>query len=242
MRPLIKALVFLPLAVEAFSSGNVPALGHNNIRAASSLAAIKEATYGMGCFWEPAESLLNIEGVVDTVAGYTGNANADKPPTYDNVCFGREWVEGVRVTYDDEKISYQELLEAFFEAQNPKYGSRQYASVIFPHDEEQQMIANEWIETNKSRQRKDGWTPGYTTIEPLTKFFQAEGYHQRYWQKQRPRFAALFSLIAVSSGALDSILPEAIQSSVATGANSLGLVLALYMIAERKLDAKVVEL
>ena len=170
MRPLIKALVFLPLAVQAFSSRNVPALGHNNIRAASSLAAIKEATYGMGCFWEPAESLLNIEGVVDTVAGYTGNANADKPPTYDNVCFGREWVEGVRVTYDDEKISYQELLEAFFEAQNPKYGSRQYASVIFPHDEEQQMIANEWIETNKSRQRKDGWTPGYTTIEPLTKF------------------------------------------------------------------------
>ena len=64
------------------------------------------------CFWEPSEELLKVEGVIDTVAGYTGNPSATKAPTYDSVCFSPNWVEGVRVQYDDEKISYSELLDA----------------------------------------------------------------------------------------------------------------------------------
>jgi peptide-methionine (S)-S-oxide reductase len=240
MKSLSKLLTVPLILVEAFSSSTlfVP----TTTRQCSSLPAIKEATYGMGCFWDPAESLLKVNGVIGTTAGYTGNPNAEEAPTYDNVCFGREWVEGVRVRYDDEKISYEELLEAFFEAQKPKFGSRQYASIIFPHDPEQQKIAIEWIEANKARQRNDGWTPEMTTVEPLTKFFKAEGYHQRYWQKQRPRFAVIFSTIAVASGALNSFIPENFQSTVETAANSLGIAIALYMIVERKLDAEVVEL
>jgi peptide-methionine (S)-S-oxide reductase len=229
--------LLLPAVVSAFTTTR----SHGR-RALSSLSAIKESTFGMGCFWEPSEALLKVDGVVDTVAGYTGNPSATKAPSYENVCFGREWVEGVRVTYDDEKLSYQELLEAFFEAQKPIVASRQYASIIFPHDDEQQKIASEWIQSNTKRQSKDGWKPEWTAIESKTKFYQAEGYHQRYWQKQRPRFAAIIALLAVATGVLDPIVPEVFQQKVSTGGNALVIALGLFITAERWFDAKVVEL
>lgn len=211
-------------------------------RDTTTLSAIKESTFGMGCFWEPAEELLKVDGVVDTVAGYTGNPSARKAPKYQNVCYGRQWVEGVRVKYDDDKISYEELLEAFFQAQNPKLGSRQYASIIFPHDDEQSKAAKGWIKANSDRQRKDGWMPQFTSVEPLSKFYKAEGYHQNYWQKQRPRFAAIFALLAIATGLLDPIVPEAFQKSVETGANALTLAMAIYIGLERIIDSEVVEL
>ena len=89
-----------------------------------SLSAIREATFGMGCFWEPAESLLRRPGVLATTAGYTGAPSNKPPPTYDAVCFGNDWVEAVRVVYDDEVIPYDKLLDDFFQYQKPQY-SRQ---------------------------------------------------------------------------------------------------------------------
>lgn len=196
----------------------------------------------MGCFWEPAEELRKVNGVVETVAGYTGNPSANKAPTYDSVCFSRDWVEGVRVKYDDETISYEQLLDAFFHCQKPKLGSRQYASIIFPHDEEQREIATKYIENKAQEARSDGWLPEWTSIEPLTKFYQAEGYHQNYWEKQRPRLAAIIGLLAVATGILDPIVPLAFQKAVETGANAAVLAIGLYVALERVLDAKVVEL
>jgi hypothetical protein len=55
------------------------------------LAAVKEATFGMGCFWKPSEELLKVPGVIDTVAGYTGNPSETKAPNYDSVCFSPKW-------------------------------------------------------------------------------------------------------------------------------------------------------
>jgi methionine-S-sulfoxide reductase len=208
----------------------------------AALSAIKESTFGMGCFWEPSEELLKVDGVIDTVAGYTGNPSAKKAPSYESVCYGQTWVEGVRVTYDDDKLSYQQLLEKMFEAQKPKIGSRQYASIIFPHDEEQEQIATQYLEENTSKQQKDGWLPAWTAIEPLSKFYKAEGYHQRYWQKQRPRFAVIIGLLAVATGILDPLVPVAFQKMVETGANGLVLALGIYIASERFFDSEVVEL
>jgi peptide-methionine (S)-S-oxide reductase len=231
----------MPLAVvTAFTTSKITTQQHHAVP--TSLEAVKESTFGMGCFWEPSESLLKVDGVIDTVAGYTGNPSASKAPTYDNVCFGQKWVEGVRVMYDDDKISYVELLEAFFETQNPKMGSRQYASVIFSHDAEQDQMARNWIQENVSRARQDGWTPQMTSVEAKTKFFQAEGYHQRYWQKQRPRLGAIIGLLAIATGILDPIVPEAYQQTVVTAANSAVLLAGVGILLERKIDAKVVEL
>ena len=232
------SLVLFPASAASFSASGRP----ERARTSSSLTAIKEGTFGMGCFWEPAEELLKVDGVVETVAGYTGNPSAKKEPTYDSVCFSRDWVEGVRVKYDDERISYEQLLDAFFLSQKPKLGSRQYSSIIFPHDEEQKKIAMEYLQANAEKVRKDGWMTSWTVVEPLSKFYQAEGYHQSYWQKQRPRFAAIVALIAVSTGVLDPVIPDQFQKLVENFANVVTLAIGIYQILERAIDAKVVEL
>ena len=84
--------------------------------------------------------------------------------------------------------------------------------------------------------------PEWTTIEEISRFFQAEGYHQNYWAKQRPRFAAILGGLAIATGALDPIVPEIYQKSVETGANAGVLALSLYIAFERLFDAKVVEI
>lgn len=198
----------------------------------------------MGCFWAPSERLLKTEGVLDTIVGYTGNPSAETAPTYDTVCFGRDWVEGVFVVYDDSKVTYEQLLDAFFEAQEPQLGSRQYASIIFPHTEEQQWIAKKWMEKLKREKkiRNDGISVECTQIEPCSPFYQAEGYHQRYWQKQRPRFATAIALLAIASGFFDPIVPEAYHSILHTAANGAVLLGCAYIVLERKMDAEVVKL
>jgi peptide-methionine (S)-S-oxide reductase len=206
------------------------------------LHAICEGTFGMGCFWDPAEQLLKIDGVIDTVVGYTGKLDATTPPTYESVCYGRDWVEAVRVIYDDDKISYQQLLDAMFEVQKPKLGSRQYSSIVFTHDEKQQTLSQIWVEQNSGRQRHDGWRAEWTAVEPLSKFFQAEGYHQRYWQKQRPRFAIMLGLLVISTGLLNSVLPVDLQSTIETAANASVVAIGLATILERFWDAKVIEI
>ena len=198
----IISLLFILAAAVAFvpqSRTSVSTPTHTALR------AVEEASFGMGCFWEPAEELLKIDGVIDTVSGYTGNPKFDADPkktvpSYDSVCYGRHWVEGVRVTYDTDKISYEELLNAFFEKQKPQPGSRQYSSVIFPHNDKQLKAAQAWKSTSLTRE-SDGFKNEWTAIEyPRTKFYAAEGYHQNYWQKQRPRFAVILLLLSIATG------------------------------------------
>lgn len=235
---LLLLQLLLPISVTSLQMTKI----RSHASSSSSLSAIREATFGMGCFWEPSEELLKVDGVIDTVAGYTGNPSASTAPTYDTVCFGNSWVEGVRVRYEDEQITYEQLLDSFFEAQKPKLGSRQYASIIFPHNEQQQQIATEWMKKTAKEERNDGFLREWTDIEPLSKFYKAEGYHQNYWQKQRPRFALIFCFLAVATGALDSITPDEYEKTVETFANGSVLAIALVQILERVVDAKVVEL
>jgi len=236
---IIQFLLLLPHITLAFILVASSSHPHST---ATQISAKQQATFSMGCFWEPAEELLNVPGVTRTIAGYTGNSQATtKPPNYDKVCFSRDWAEAVRVEYDDTQLSYEDLLYAFWEVQKPKLGSRQYASIIFPHSVDQETAAKEFLNV-KARPRTDGWMPSWTTVEPLSKFYQAEGYHQDYWKKQRPRFAAIVGLIAVATGILDPIVPEAYQQTLITGANSATIALGVYIAAERWFDAKVVEL
>jgi peptide-methionine (S)-S-oxide reductase len=234
---LVALAASLPLRVVAFAT-----VGPSHRPASFHLQAVRESTFGMGCFWEPSEELLKVDGVLDTMAGYTGNPRATKAPSYDSVCYGREWVESVRVVWDDEKLSYTQLLNAFFEKQKPQLGSRQYASIIFHHDIEQEKTARRWILENVNKPRQDGRTTQMTSIEPTSKFFLAEGYHQKFWQKQRPRFAGIIGLLAIASGIMDPITPENYQSTAATGANLAVLMALAAIVLERKIDANVVEL
>ena len=189
--------------------------------------------------------MLLVPGVKSTMAGYTGNPNASAPPTYSDVCASRDWVEAVRVTYDDEIITYPQLLDAFFNAQEANPASRQYASIIFPTDEQAPM-AESWLADAKLEKRVDskGLPALATTIEPATKYYRAEKYHQEFWQKNRPRFAVGLVLLAIASGALSGVgivTDPGIANRIETAANGAFLVGALAMQAERWLDKKVVE-
>ena len=145
------------------------------------------ADFGAGCFWGTEAIFRKAPGVVDVRVGYEGGTLAK--PTYEDVCTDRTGhAEVVQVTYDPSKVSYQKLLDVFFEnhdpttlnRQGPDFGE-QYRSVIFYHTPEQKQAA----ETEKNRRDRSGQYVGpiVTSIEPAKTFYPAEDYHQRYFEK-----------------------------------------------------------
>lgn len=149
------------------------------------------ATFAAGCFWGVEASFLKIPGVVDTVVGYTGGQTEN--PTYQEVCSHTTGhAEAVRVTFDPEKISYAQLVKAFFDLhdpttldrQGPDVGS-QYRSAIFYQNESQKGIA-ETIKEELDQSGKYRW-PVVTQIVPASPFYEAEKYHQRYYEKHSLR-------------------------------------------------------
>jgi len=145
------------------------------------------ATFGAGCFWGVEEAFRRMPGVLDTAVGYAGGAVEN--PTYQQVCTDRTGhAEVVRVEYDPEKISYAQLLEAFWKLHDPTTLNRQgpdvgsqYRSVVFAHDEGQAREAEEM----KRRLDESGSFPRpiVTEIATAGPFWRAEDYHQRYVQK-----------------------------------------------------------
>ena len=149
---------------------------------------MNEATFGAGCFWSVEAAFRQLPGVIETSVGYSGGHLPD--PAYEDVCTGRTGhAEVVRVGYDPLKVSYEELLEAFWMShdptqlnrQGPDFGS-QYRSVIFYHDLEQRKEA----EASRARFESLGRyrRPIVTQIVPAEPFYRAEEYHQQYLKKR----------------------------------------------------------
>jgi peptide-methionine (S)-S-oxide reductase len=147
--------------------------------------ALKLATFGAGCFWCVEACFGDLAGVVHVEPGYSGGHI--KNPAYKEVCTGRTGhAEVVRVEYDDEKITYSELLEVFWFVHNPTTLNRQgndigeqYKSVIYYHDEEQRTLA----EAYKTQLDSSGaWSdPIVTEISPLINYYSAEADHHDYF-------------------------------------------------------------
>jgi len=145
------------------------------------------ATFGGGCFWCTEAVFKQIDGVVETVVGYSGGDVEN--PTYEQVCTGTTGhAEVCQVKYDPEKISYKDLLEVFFKTHDPTTLNRQgadvgtqYRSVIFYHNDVQKNLALEYI---KKLEREGVYSkPIVTQVEPLKNFYRAEEYHQNYFEK-----------------------------------------------------------
>lgn len=146
-----------------------------------------KATFGAGCFWciEPAFQKLN--GVLSTLVGYSGGSFKD--PTYEDVCTGQTGhAEVVQVEYDPSKISYDELLNVFWNNHDPTTLNRQgpdigeqYRSVIFFHTPEQESTAK--ISKEKLQNSGKYGKKIVTEIVPASQFYKAEDYHQRYYEK-----------------------------------------------------------
>ncbi len=149
---------------------------------------LQKATFGAGCFWGVESNFRQIPGVIDARVGYLGGTLDN--PTYEDVCTDRTGhAEVVQVTYDPQKVSYEKLLDAFWtmhdptqlNRQGPDYGT-QYRSAIFFHTPEQEAIAKR---SKEEAQRSGRFKrPIVTEITPASKFYEAEDYHQRYFEKR----------------------------------------------------------
>jgi len=144
------------------------------------------ATFAAGCFWGVEAAFRRVAGVTEVTVGYTGGQT--EAPSYEQVCTGRTGhAEAVRVAYDSEQVSYDELLAVFWDIHDPTQHNRQgpdvgtqYRSAIFYHDGEQEAAARASREQAQARFDQ----PIATEITPASAFYPAEDYHQRYLEKR----------------------------------------------------------
>ncbi len=143
------------------------------------------ATLGAGCFWGVEYVFRRVPGVVDVKVGYSGGRVEN--PTYEQVCYaGTGHAETVQVTFDDARVSYEQLLDVFWAMHDPTQVNRQgpdvgdqYRSAIFTHSDEQAEAAKASLDRAQSKFKK----PIATEIVPLTAFYEGEDYHQAYYEK-----------------------------------------------------------
>ena len=146
----------------------------------------QKATFGAGCFWGVEAAFRQLDGVTKTEVGYEGGTLEN--PTYEDVCSHTTGhAEVVQVTYDPDRISYEQLLEVFWAKHDSTQLNRQgwdigdqYRSVIFVHDEEQQEAAAR----SKAEEQTRHAQPVVTQIELAGTFYVAEDYHQQYLEKR----------------------------------------------------------
>ena len=139
-----------------------------------------------GCFWCTEAVFLDVVGVSKVESGYTGGHIAD--PTYKQVCGGDTGhAEAIRITFDPDQLSYDDLLDIFFATHDPTQLNRQgndvgtqYRSAIFPQSPEQEVKAKSAI----ARANADNGGRIVTTIEPMGEWYPAEDYHQDYWANE----------------------------------------------------------
>ena len=149
-------------------------------------AGLAVATFGNGCFWCTEAVFQDLKGVVKAESGYAGGHQAN--PTYKEVCNGTTGhAEGLNITYDPKVISFQKLLEVFWQTHDPTTLNRQgndagtqYRSAIFYHNDEQKRLAEEYKTKLSSSGAFD--KPIVTEITPFSNFYKAEDYHQNYFK------------------------------------------------------------
>ena len=147
-----------------------------------------KATFGAGCFWGVEAAFRKTPGVQSTRVGYSGGSH--ESPTYEDVCTGRTGhAEVVEVTFDAAAVSFEQLLEVFWEIHDPTTLNRQgpdvgsqYRSAIFFHDEAQRAAARASMTELETSKRVS--QPVVTELAPASEFYEAEDYHQCYFEKR----------------------------------------------------------
>jgi peptide-methionine (S)-S-oxide reductase len=175
--PIMKQLALVVLALAA--SG-------------ATLADEAKATFAGGCFWCMEPPYDKLDGVKNTLAGYSGGDISE--PSYEQVASGRTGhAEVVQVTYDPERIDYRKLLAVYWRNIDPVDGGGQfcdrgspYRPVIFYHNERQKRLAEQTRRELAESDRLD--KPIAVTVEPLEAFYRAEDYHQSYYRKNSMRY------------------------------------------------------
>ena len=149
---------------------------------------MEKTTFGAGCFWGIEYSFNKVPGVLEAPVGYSGGSLEN--PTYQQVCSGQTGhAEVVQVEFDPNKVSFQELLEIFWNIHDPTTLNRQgpdvgtqYRSAILFHSQEQETLARKSVQILTEQKRFSN--PIVTEISPIDVFYLGEEYHQRYFEKQ----------------------------------------------------------
>jgi peptide-methionine (S)-S-oxide reductase len=160
-------------------------------------AGLREAVFGLGCFWGAERLFWQLPGVYSTAVGYAGGFTPN--PTYEEVCSGLTGhAEVVRVIYDPQKIDYEDLLKAFWESHDPTQGMRQqndvgtqYRSVIYVSDREQRLAAEASRGEYQARLTAAGLGNITTEVREAPPFYYAEDYHQQYLAKNPDGYCGL---------------------------------------------------
>jgi len=142
------------------------------------------ATLGGGCFWCVEAVYERIPGIISVTSGYAGGQTEN--PTYEQVCSGRTGhAEVVQIAFDPEKVSYEKIIDLFWDAHDPTTLNRQgadrgtqYRSIILTADDEQARLARQ----SKERAQTSFKSPIVTEIVPLTRFYPAEDHHQNFYR------------------------------------------------------------
>jgi peptide-methionine (S)-S-oxide reductase len=181
---LLTLITFAGLSSCAQKDNNVKTKKENN-NMISSTTKLDTATFGTGCFWCTEAVFQQLEGVEKVTSGYSGGHVVN--PTYEEVCSKTTGhAECLNIIYDSSKISFDELLEVFWQVHDPTTLNRQgadvgtqYRSVVFYHNDQQKTKAEKYkIELNKS----GAWdNPIVTTLEKFNIFYPAEEHHQNYY-------------------------------------------------------------
>jgi peptide-methionine (S)-S-oxide reductase len=143
------------------------------------------AIFAAGCFWGVEAAFRQVPGVLEVISGYTGGTLPD--PSYRQVCSDTTGhAEAVQVTFDPQQVSYEKLLEVFWQIHDPTTMNRQgpdvgsqYRSAIFVHNGEQRALAQASLAREQQHHKK----PIVTEITDASTFYPAEDYHQRYFEK-----------------------------------------------------------
>jgi len=151
----------------------------------------EKAIFGAGCFWHIQEAFDKLP-VIKTTVGYTGGSEKFSNLSYEQVSSGKTGsAESIQIIFDPKKISYERLLEKFWELHNPTTLNRQgldigtqYRSIIFYHNKKQKEIAEKSLKNYQKNLKK----PIVTEIIKAGKFFKAEEYHQKYNKKNKSKF------------------------------------------------------
>lgn len=168
------------------------ALTMADLKVRATYAATEEAIFAGGCFWCLEEAMEKVPGTISVVSGYTGGRL--KNPTYEQVSSGGTGhVEAVRVTYDPAKVTYAQLVEAFWHNIDPTDGAgqfcdrgEQYRAAIFVATPEQRALAEQSKRAIEASGRLK--QPIVTTIQNAGTFYDAEDYHQDYYKKNPVRY------------------------------------------------------
>jgi peptide-methionine (S)-S-oxide reductase len=160
-------------------------------------AGAETAVFGLGCFWGAERKFWQVPGVLTTAVGYAGGQTPN--PTYEEVCSGlTNHAEVVLVVFDPAAVTYEHLLEVFWESHDPTQGMRQgndvgtqYRSVVLWADDRQRAVAVASREAYQAALRAAGYGPVTTEVAEAGHFYYAEPYHQQYLSKNPDGYCGL---------------------------------------------------